>query len=90
MRDGEIVERAYQPLPRFDATIGYWTGEPDDEALAQVMNRLAREAPGVAAVRCRLGHVHLRGPATAVAAAEAAILPADRFHRVKACAAIRV
>jgi hypothetical protein len=85
----EVEERAYAPPPRFDVTIGYWTGEPEEGALTAAMERIAREAPEVTAARCPLGHLHVRGPRAAVAAAEAAILPADQFSRLETCGGCR-
>jgi hypothetical protein len=78
-------ERVYAPPARFDATIGYWTGEPDEETLERAVESVSRDVPEVAATRCCLGHLHLRGPRAAVDAAEAAHLPAGLFRRVTDC-----
>lgn len=69
--EGEIL---LDPPLRFDTMIGYWTGEPDEEALDAGLAAVARQGSGAVASRCPRGHLHLHGPPDALAAAEAALV----------------
>lgn len=85
MADEEAAddERAYAPPPRFDVAIGYWTGEPDEDALARGLGALNHILSNVVAVRCLEGHLHVSGPRAAVDEAEATLQSVAPFSRIR-------
>lgn len=83
MEPEEVEERVYLPPARFDTAIGYWTGEPDEEALERAISTAERR--GTISARCAMGHLHVRGPRAALGAAEAAIVAIGAFRRLDRC-----
>jgi hypothetical protein len=83
--EAAVEERVYAPPPRFDTAIGYWTGEPDEPAVARALEAVERQSIRVNLRRCRMGHLHLRGQGADLAAAEAALAAVGQFGRVATC-----
>jgi hypothetical protein len=73
--DATIHEIVFAPPPRFDTSIGYWTGELDREVLVRALEAVTARAAGAAARLCPAGHLHLRGSDGVLA--EAAVLLAE-------------